>query len=62
MVAAKDVVSTDWEPMLDRLRDHLAKAARSKMYGDLTLTVAFMNGEPTTETIGVVHRRKLKNP
>lgn len=62
MVAATTDDAVDWEPMLSRLRDQLQKAARSRMYGDLTLTVAFVAGEAMTETIGVVHRRKLKNP
>lgn len=67
MVAATDIkedghVDDPWRPTLDRMRHELDSAARSSMYGDLTLTVTFVAGEAMTETIGVVHRRKLMKP
>jgi hypothetical protein len=50
-----------WRPMLDRLRHELEAASRSKMFGDLTLTVTFVDGAAMTEKIGVVKSRKLMN-
>lgn len=60
MVAAK--AETDWQQTLDRLKDELTAAARQRMFGDLTLTVTFVDGVAMTEKIGVVKSRKLKNP
>lgn len=48
-----------WRPMLDRLRHELESATRSKMFGELTLTVTFVDGVAMAEKIGVVKSRKL---
>jgi hypothetical protein len=61
-MAAAVKTEADWQPMLDRLHDELKSAARQKMFGDLTLTVTFVDGVAVTEKIGTVKSRKLKNP
>lgn len=67
MVAVNEPESSDvdhdqWSPILDRMRHELESAARSKMFGELTLTVTFVDGVAMAEKIGVVKSRKLMKP
>lgn len=57
MVAA--ALDSDWRQTLDRLQHELEAASRSRIFGDLTLTVTFVDGVAMTEKIGVVKSRKL---
>lgn len=58
MVAA--VSDTDWRPMLERLREELESAQRSRIYGDLTLTVKFEDGEAVHEKVVTTKSRRLQ--